>query len=127
MLGLGSRTRVFAYARPADMRKSFFTLAELVKSEMAEDPLSGDAFLFVNRRRTMSKCLVFDGTGLCLTAKKLSQGRFAAPWTRTDASTLQMSSSELALFFEGSQLVFMGPLSPPKIGPSSVVSHPLRA
>ena len=125
MLGLGSRTRVFVYAQPADMRKSFFTLSELVRREMKQDPLSGDAFVFVNLRRTMSKCLIYDGTGLCLTSKRLAQGRFAAPWQRETEIVFTMSASELALFFEGSQLVFMGSLSPARVGPSSVVSSPL--
>jgi transposase len=121
VLGLASRARVFVYAQPTDMRKSFFTLAELVTRAMHQDPLSGDAFVFVNRRRTMAKCLVYDGTGMCLTIKRLSKGRFASPWERADESTLSLSASELALFFERSPLVFVGALSPQRIGLTSVV------
>lgn len=123
MIGLESRASVYVYARPTDMRKSFFGLADLVKREMDRDPLSGDAFVFVNSRRTMMKCLVFDGTGLRLTAKKLLKGRFAAPWQRDMGAVVALSAAELALLLDGSQLVFIGALSPRAISNERVVSR----
>lgn len=123
MIGLEHRSSIYVYARPTDMRKSFFTLADLVKREMRHDPLSGDAFVFLNKRRTMMKCLVFDGTGLRLTAKRLAKGRFASPWERGDDQVITMTAAELALFFDGSQLVFIGSLSPRPVGPERVVSR----
>ena len=47
---------------------------------LQRDPLSGDVFLFVSRDRVRAKVLHFDGTGLCLYAKRLERGRFAALW-----------------------------------------------
>lgn len=124
MLGLTSRARVFAYAKPVDMRKSFFTLSELVRRQMDRDPLSGDAYLFVNRRRTLTKCLVFDGTGLRLTIKRLSKGQFAAPWQR-DGDVVILSASELSLFLDGSPFIFAGSLTPAPITTKTVVSRSL--
>ncbi len=46
MIGFTRRVRVFAYAKPADMRKHYDGLYALVVSEMKADPLSGDLFLF---------------------------------------------------------------------------------
>jgi transposase len=39
---------------------------------MKADPLSGDLFLFTNRRRTRAKVLLWDGTGLCVYQNQLS-------------------------------------------------------
>ena len=99
MLGLSRRLRVFAYHSPVDMRKSFNTLSALV-SEIQHDILTGDAFVFVGRCRRRAKVLWFDGTGLCLLAKRLEKGRFAAMWERAE-----LTSSELVLFLEGSKEV----------------------
>lgn len=89
------------------MRKSFNTLSALV-SAMGHDVVAGDAFVFVAKGRRRAKVLWFDGTGLCLLAKRLERGRFAPVWERTE-----LTSSELVLFLEGSELVGRLPLSPP--------------
>jgi len=44
-------------------------------------------FLFVSRNRKRAKVLYFDGTGLCLLAKRLEKGRFAAVCDRVLAGT----------------------------------------
>jgi len=66
ILGTSRRVRVFAYPRPCDLRKGYDGLYGLVQSAMGGDVLSGDLFLFVNRRRDACKVLVWDGTGLCI-------------------------------------------------------------
>jgi transposase len=80
------------------MRKHYDGLYALVVSEMKADPLSGDLFLFTNRRRTRAKVLLWDGTGLCLYQKRLERGRFAPLWRRSDEEGVEMTLSELALF-----------------------------
>ena len=123
---LSSRRRhVFASAEPTDLRKSFDTLARMVKDELRRDLASGDMFLFVNRACNRAKVLWWDGTGLCILQKRLERGRFAAPWKRTDDGVIRMTESELALFIEGSQLVFMGKLSPQEMEPKAVVKRRL--
>lgn len=72
MMGLFGH-RVFAYAAPVDLRKSFDTLEALVEHELGEDPLSGDAYLFVNKRCSRAKVLHFEGSGpLCQRSCRLS-------------------------------------------------------
>jgi len=119
------RRQVFAAAEPTDLRKSFDTLARVVEEEIRRDPASGDMFLFVNRACNRAKVLWWDGTGLCILQKRLEKGRFAAPWKRTDDGVIRMSESELALFIEGSQLVFMGKLSPDEVEPKAIVKRRL--
>lgn len=113
MLGVPHSARVFAYRSPVDMRKSFDTLSALVRDELRCEILLGDVFLFVGRCRRRAKVLHFDGTGLCLLAKRLVKGRFAAPWDASETAPLLLTQSELRLFLEGSTLVFRVPLSPP--------------
>lgn len=114
MIGSGRRRRVFAYGSHCDMRKQYDSLAALVTEAMGHDLLRGDLFLFVGRNRTRAKVLYFDGTGLCLLAKRLDIGHFAAPWE----GRLEFTESELALFLEGAELVSRVALSPRVVTPA---------
>lgn len=113
MIGGFRRQRVFAYGEPVDMRKGFAGLYSLVKESLEHDPLSGDLFLFVSRDRIRAKVLVWDGTGLCVYAKRLEKGRFASLWTCSQGGYVTLSPSELQLFLEGSRWVGKVTLSPP--------------
>jgi transposase len=94
------------------MRKSFDTLAAVVTSGLGRDVLSGEVFVFVGRDRRRAKVLWWDGTGLCLFAKRLSKGRLAAPWASKSEGAIVWTMSELALFLEGSEAIGRVPLSP---------------
>jgi len=124
VIGTTRSLHVFAYARPADLRRGFDGLAALVTNELDQDPISGDCFLFVNRRRTRAKVLVWDGTGLCIFQKRLEQGRFARLWkceeSAREPTSITMTMSELALLIEGSALVGRVPLSPKQFVPRSI-------
>jgi transposase len=121
MIGLGRAVRVFAYAAPVDMRKGFERLSALVTNELGRDLMHGDVFLFVARRRRRAKVLHFDGTGLCLLAKRLDKGLFARIWDRADGSPVELTLSELALFLEGCTLIGEKRLSPPIIEQKELV------
>ncbi len=77
MIGSTRQLSVWACAKPTDMRRSFDGLAALVTASLERDPLAGDFFLFVSRNRRQAKVLYWDGTGLCIFAKRLEQGRFS--------------------------------------------------
>jgi len=83
--------------------------------DQVRDPLSGDLFLFANRRRTGCKILVWDGTGLCIFMKRLERGQFAPLWREPATGALQLTASELALYVEGCAMVGRVPLSPQEI------------
>ena len=125
MIGLShSRAlRVWAYAAPADLRAGYDGLYRLVQERLGADPLSGDYFLFVNRDRTRAKVLLWDGTGLCILMKRLERGRFACLWPAGADTTLALTTSELALFLEGSRAVGRIPLSPQKIVPCPLANR----
>jgi len=71
-----AQMRVWLYTQPTDMRKSFDGLSALVKEKLSEDPLSGQLFVFVNRKRNYLKVLYFDRSGYALWAKRLERGQF---------------------------------------------------
>ena len=120
ILGTSRAVRVYAYPEAIDLRKGYDGLFGLVRQGLGRDPLSGDLFLFVNKRRKGCKVLVWDGTGLCIFQKRLEQGRFAAPW-RSDGAVTRLTSSELALFIEGCELVGRRALSPSVVVPSAPI------
>ncbi len=115
MIGASPNVRVFAYTEPVDMRKGFDGLFGLVKTHLGRNPLSGDLFVFVSRNRKRAKVLLWDGTGLCLYAKRLEQGQFANLWSGPDTAEIELTAAELQLFMEGSLLVGKVPISPRKL------------
>lgn len=97
-----STTRVWLYQAPTDMRKSFNGLSSLVKNKLKENALSGDLFIFVNRRLTLMKILYFDRNGYCIWYKKLEQGTFQLPSAGDDKVRLEYT--QLKLILEGIDL-----------------------
>ena len=75
MLNVSGTTRVLVATTPVDLRGSFNRLYGLVVEHLKADPLSGNLFLFTNRRRNRIKILAWDGSGLWVCAKRLEQGR----------------------------------------------------
>jgi transposase len=74
MIALPRTVRVWAYGRPTDLRKGYNGLVGLVKQQLRLDPLGGDLFLFVSRRSSGCKVLMWDGTGLCIFMKRSNAG-----------------------------------------------------
>ena len=48
------QVRIWLYGPPTDMRKSFDGLSGLVRMKLKEDPISGQLFVFINRRRNQA-------------------------------------------------------------------------
>lgn len=104
MFSLNDQHRYFLYRPATDMRKGFDGLSGLVRNELGMDPLSGDVFIFLNRRRTHMKLLVWENSGFVVYYKRLESGRFEYP--NMDESTLSMSISwrQLMLIIQGIDL-----------------------
>ena len=122
MIGSTRALRVWAYPAPADLRKGFDGLTGLVTTQLQQDPLRGDCYLFVNRSRTRAKVLLWDGTGLCVYHKRLEQGRFATLWVPAGSpapAVRTLTLSELSLFLEGCVLLGRTALSPVGVTPTA--------
>lgn len=98
MFSLGSSHRYLLYRKACDMRKSFDGLSGLVCQELKRDPLSGEVFLFLNKRRTQLKMLHWESGGFVLYYKRLEKGTFSPPDTN---QKVEISWPELVLMIEG--------------------------
>jgi len=102
MLNLSTKVRVFLYRIPTDMRKGFCGLHGLVVESLEQDPLSGDLFVFINKRRDRVKILQWEGDGLAIYYKRLESGTFALPDAEVDSITL--TNAQLQLMLSGIDL-----------------------
>ena len=59
--------------KPVDFRKGMDGLAAVVKEHLGADPFSGAIYVFRAKRADRVKLVVWDGTGLCLFAKRLER------------------------------------------------------
>lgn len=101
------------------MRKSFDGLFELVGRVLEEEPLSGDLYIFINRRNNYLKGLLWDRTGFLLVAKRLESGQFKL---RNKGEKVLIEREHLRRLLDGipvggveisgSKRVRSGPLSP---------------
>lgn len=91
--------RVYLAMTPCDMRRGMDGLAALAQDILGADPFSGALFVFRGKRGDLLKILAWDGSGLCLFAKRLEAGRFV--WPPIVEGRLQLTPAQLALLVEG--------------------------
>jgi transposase len=73
-------------------------LAAIVQLQLAEDPFSGQLFVFRGRRGDRVKLLWWDGDGLCLFAKRQERGHFV--WPQAQSGTVYLSQAQLSMLLE---------------------------
>lgn len=82
------------------MRYGIYSLSGLVRNELGHDPLSGDVFVFIGKRRNQIRFLQWDRDGFAMYIKKLERGTFEWPQGKNPAIT----SHQLTLLMEGVML-----------------------
>jgi transposase len=102
MLTLGLSGRIWICVEPVDGRKSFDGLSAVVTSQLGRDPLSGDLFVFKNRRGDRLKILAWQGDGFALYLRRLERGSFAFPTSAT--AEVSITATELAMILGGVEL-----------------------
>jgi transposase len=102
VLSLPATLRIFLAVEPADMRKGFDGLSQLVRERIAQDPLSGHLYVFRNRRRDRIKILYWDRDGLALWYKRLEKGTFRFPEAKD--GRVEVTPAEMAAVLEGIDL-----------------------
>jgi transposase len=86
---------------PTDMRKSFDTLAVLVREHLGGDPQSGSWFVFRNKAGNRLKILYWDRDGYAIWQKRLEVGTFEFPKVIGQAAGVAISATELSLILGG--------------------------
>ena len=95
--------RVWVATAPVDMRKGFDGLAEVVRSFLGHDPLSGSLFVFRNRSAQRVKILWCDRDGLAIYYKRLERGSFRFP--AGDEKAVAIDSGQLLRLLSGLTVV----------------------
>ena len=75
MIPMPAGMRIWVACGATDMRKGFDGLAMMVQDVLKQSPYCGHMFVFRGKRADRIKILWWDGTGLCLYAKRLERGR----------------------------------------------------
>ena len=91
--------KIWLYTEPTDMRKSYTGLSALVRQKLKENPLSGNYFVFINRKKTQTKILYFDRSGYCIWSKRLEQGQFNTG--KTSQGKVVIDGTRLKMILEG--------------------------
>jgi len=105
MLLLPRAVRVYVATQPVRLNRSFDGLSNMVREVMGQDPLSGHVFVFINRRRTMVKLLVWTRGGFTIVHKRLERGTFARVFSETEErSQVELDVHELSMLLEGIEL-----------------------
>lgn len=98
---LPSSVRILVCTERQDMRRSFDTLAAVVRDVMREEPQSGALYVFVGKTPTRVKVLWWDRTGFCLLAKRLHRALFAVPEAESNATSVRIDAAALAQLLVG--------------------------
>jgi transposase len=75
MIQVATQVRILVAVEPVDFRCGIDGLARICRERLREDPFLGAVFVFRNRSRNALKVLHFDGQGMWLCHKRLSQGK----------------------------------------------------
>lgn len=101
MLTLPSNVKLYLATESTDLRKSFGGLSALVEGTFGLSAMSGDLFIFLNRRGTQVRILFWDRDGFCVLMKKLEAGTFRRVKTAEGVAQVQIDAGELAMLLEG--------------------------
>jgi len=99
VLTIGFSGRILVAVESVDGRKGIDSLAGVVRSVLQGNPLSGDLFVFKNKRGDKLKILAWMGDGFALYLRRLERGTFAFP-SASNTSVL-VTPTQLAMILGG--------------------------
>ena len=91
--------RVLVATKPVDFRKGMDGLAAYVQEAFKADPFSGVIYVFRAKRADRVKLIFWDGTGVCLFAKRLEDGAFR--WPNVQDGVMHLTAAQLSALLEG--------------------------
>lgn len=90
--------KVFLASHPVDFRKGPDGLLALVRDGGA-DPYNGALYVFRAKRADRVKIVWWDGSGVCLYAKRLEKTKFC--WPRIGHVRVQLNAAQLLALVDG--------------------------
>lgn len=91
--------KFYLATEPVDFRKGLDGLTSIVLNEFDLDPFGGAVFIFRSKRADRLKLIVWDGTGLVMTYKRIESNGFV--WPRIQNGVLTLSKAQFEALFEG--------------------------
>lgn len=104
MLSLPPTVRIYLAAQPADLRKSFDSLAAVVREGLQGDPMSGDIFVFRNKAADRIKLLVWEEDGYAIWYKRLEAGSYRFPSAPEELPRVEIRAADLVMLLAGIDL-----------------------
>ena len=95
----GQNVRIVIATKPVDFRKGHDGLAAVAQNELGLDPHSGLIIVFRAKRADRIKVLLWDGTGLVMTYKRLEDAKFS--WPTIHDGIMRLSKAQFEALFEG--------------------------
>ena len=93
-----SGARVLVASHPVDFRKGPDGLVALVR-DAGSDPFNGSLYVFRAKRADRIKIVWWDGSGLCLYAKRLEKSKFC--WPHIGHHRVQLNHAQLLALVDG--------------------------
>lgn len=78
-----------------DMRKGMDSLSGLVSNSLNKNPMNGDLFIFINKRKNQLKMLHWQNDGFAMFYKRLEKGTYELPTTE------QLTSEQVLFLLQG--------------------------
>ena len=91
--------RIVIATKPVDFRKGHDGLAALAERDLGLDPHSGVIIVFRAKRGGRIKVLLWDGSGMVMSYKRLEEGKFA--WPKISDGVMRLSKAQFEALFEG--------------------------
>ncbi|SMX42400.1 IS66 family insertion sequence element accessory protein TnpB [Octadecabacter ascidiaceicola] len=91
--------KFYVATKPVDFRKGMDGLAAIILNEFDLDPFSGAVFIFRSKRADRLKLIVWDGTGLIMTYKRIEGKGFE--WPRMTDGVIDLTRAQFEALFEG--------------------------
>lgn len=104
MLHLSPSCRYYLHRSPTDMRKGFDSLSGIVTSELQLSVLSGAVFIFINKKHTQVKLLLWEGDGFAIYYKRLEKGTYEVPAVSGNYKDISISHEALQHILQGVSL-----------------------
>lgn len=102
MFTVGGATKIYLATGGTDLRRGYRGLYAQIKSQLGQEPLSGDLYVFCNQRRESVKIFYCDGSGLCVFGKRLQKGTFR--WPGVGERSVVLTATQLHLLLAGIDL-----------------------
>ncbi len=98
MIQVSPRDKIFIAIRPVDFRMGIDSAVMILKSLKA-DAFAGAFFVFINKKKNSIKLLAYDGQGMWLMQKRLSEGKFTWwPSSEDDLAEIDPKNFIILLF-----------------------------